>query len=133
MALLSKGRLSKMMLDILLQLPSGTKSLKENITLRLGLVGQMSTTRDINTAWNETKNRAAKLYPDRFILDKRSVLQWNDGSVRVLDEKISSINFKKLNELAEKENCSVDALVSKLISHFKSQRKRRTGSDQAKR
>ena len=123
MALLSKGRLSKMMLDILLQLPSGTKNLKENITLRLGLVGQMSTTRDINTSWNETKNRAAKLYPDRFILDKRSVLQWNDGSVRVLDEKISSINFKKLNELAEKESCSVDALVSKLISHFKSQRK----------
>ena len=90
MALLSKGRLSKMMLDILVQLPSGTKNLKENITLRMGLVGQMSTTRDINAAWDETKNRAAKLYPDRFILDKRNVLQWNDGTVRVLDENISS-------------------------------------------
>jgi hypothetical protein len=123
MALLSKGRLSKMMLDILLQLPSGTKNLKENITLQLGLVGQMSTTRDINTAWDETKNRAAKLYPDRFILDNRNVLQWNDGSMRVLDEKISSSNLKRLNELAEKENCSVDALVTKLISHFKSQKK----------
>ena len=106
MALLSKGRLSKMMLDILLQLPSGTKNLKENITLQLGFVGQMSTTRDINTAWDETKNRAAKLYPDRFILDNRNVLQWNDGSMRVLDEKISSSNLKRLNELAEKENCS---------------------------
>ena len=83
----------------------------------------MSTTRDINAAWDETKSRAAKLYPDRFILDKRNVLQWNDGSVRVLDEKISSTNFKRLNELAEKENCSVDALVTKLISHFKSQKK----------
>jgi hypothetical protein len=126
MALLSKGRLSKMMLDILVQLPSGTKNLKENITLRLGFVGQMSANRDINAAWDETKNRAAKLYPDRFILDKRNVLQWNDGSVRVLDEKISSANFKKLNELAEKENCSVDALVTKLISYYKNQNQKKT-------
>jgi len=37
MAILSKGRLSKMMLDILLQFPPGTKNLKENITLRLGM------------------------------------------------------------------------------------------------
>ena len=78
------------MLDILLQFPSGTKNLKENITLRLGLVGQMSATQDINAAWDETKTKAAKLYPDRFILDKRNVLQWNDGSVRVLNEKISN-------------------------------------------
>jgi hypothetical protein len=124
MALLSKSRLSKMMLDILLQFPSGTKNLKENITSRLGLVGQMSATRDINAAWDETKSRAAKLYPDRFILDKRNVLQWNDGNVRLLDEKISSTNFKRLNELAETENCSVDALVTKLISNYKHQKKK---------
>ena len=112
------------MLDILLQFPSGTKNLKVNITLRLGLLGQMSATRDINAAWDETKSRAAKLYPDRFVLDKRKVLQWNDGSVSVLDEKISSTNFKRLNELAETENCSVDALVTKLISHYKHQKKK---------
>ena len=127
MALISKGRMSKMMLDILLQFPSGTKNLKVNITLRLGLLGQMSATRDINAAWDETKSRAAKLYPDRFVLDKRKVLQWNDGSVSVLDEKISSTNFKRLNELAETENCSVDALVTKLISHYKHQKKSNSG------
>jgi len=115
--------MAKMMMDILVQLPCGTKNLKENITLRMGFVGQMSATRDINAAWDETKKRAAKLYPDRFILDKRNVLQWNDGSVRVLDEKISSANFKRLNELAGKENCSVDALVSKLILQYKNQMK----------
>jgi hypothetical protein len=81
MALLSKGRLSKMMLDILLGFPSGAKNLKDNVTLRLGMVGQMSTARDINAAWNETKKKAAKLYPDKFILDGRNVLHWNDGSV----------------------------------------------------
>jgi hypothetical protein len=124
MALLSKGRMSKMMLDILLQLTPGTKSLKENIIMRLGLIGQMSATRDINAAWDETKRSAARLYPDKFILDKRNVLQWNDGSFRVLDEKISSANFKKLNELSETENCSVDALVTKLIAHYKHQKKK---------
>ena len=41
MALLSKGRLSKMMLDVLLELPFGAQNLKVNVTLRLGIVGQM--------------------------------------------------------------------------------------------
>ena len=123
MALLSKGRLSKMMLDILLEFPSGAKNLKDNVTLRLGLIGQMSTTRDINAAWNETKKKAARLYPDKFILDERSFLHWNDGSVKVLDKKISSANFKKLNELAVTENCNVNAMVSKLISSYKRHKK----------
>ena len=119
MALLSKGKLSKMMLDVLLEFPFGAKNLKVNVTLRLGIVGQMSTSRDINEAWNETKKKAAKLYPDKFIIDGRNGLLWNDGSVKVLDKKISNTNFQKLNELAEKENCSVNALVSKLISNYK--------------
>ena len=123
MALLSKGRLSKMMLEILSEFPSGTKHLKENVTSRLGMIGQMSTTRDINAAWNETKKKAANLYPEKFILDGRGVLHWNDGSVKILDKKISSTNYKKLNELAEQENCSVNALVSRLISYYKKHNK----------
>ena len=123
MALLSKGRLSKMMLEILSEFPSGTKSLKENVTLRLGMIGQLSTTRDINAAWNETKRKAANLYPGKFILDGRGVLHWNDGNARILDRKISSANYKKLNELANNENCNVDALVSRLISYYKKHRK----------
>jgi hypothetical protein len=124
MAILSKGKLSKMMLDVLLELPFGAKNLKVNVTLRLGIIGQMSTSRDINAAWNETKKKAAKLYPDKFILDGRNALHWNDGSVKVLDKKISSANYKKLNELADSENCNVNAMVSKLISNFKKQKKK---------
>jgi hypothetical protein len=124
MALLSKGRLSKMMLDILLEFPFGAKNLKDNVTLRLGMVGQMSTARDINAAWNETKKKAAKLYPDKFILDGRNALHWNDGSVIVLDKAISSSNYKKLNELADIENCNVNAMVSKLISFYKKHKKK---------
>jgi hypothetical protein len=124
MAILSKGKLSKMMLDVLLELPFGAKNLKENVTLRLGIVGQLSTARDINAAWNETKKKAAKLYPDKFTLDGRNALHWNDGSVKVLDKKISSANYKKLNELADSENCNVNAIVSKLISNFKKHNKK---------
>ncbi len=123
MAFLSKGRLSKMMLEILSEFPSGTKNLKENVTLRLGMIGQMSTTRDINAAWNETKKKAANLYPEKFLLDGRGVLHWNDGNVKIWDKKISSMNYKKLNKLAEDENCSVDALVSRLISYYKKSKK----------
>ena len=108
-----------MMLEILLKFPSGTKNLKENVTLRLGMIGQMSTTRDINAAWNETKKKAANLYPEKFILDGRSVLHWNDENIKILDKKISNANYKKLNELADIENCTVDVLVSKLISYYK--------------
>ncbi len=124
MAVLSKGRLSKMMLEKLLDFPIGTKSLKENVALRLGMVGQLSTSREINTAWNETKKKAAKLHPEKFILDGRGVLHWNDGSIKILDKKISSANYKKLNELADAEDCTVNSLVSKLISHYKKQKKK---------
>ena len=115
---LSKGKMSKAMLEILVQLPTGTTHLKETVVANLGLLGQMSATRDINAAWNETKKKAAKEYPEKFILDGRKILHWNDGSVKILDKKISSVNFKKLNDLAEIENCSVNQLISKLLKNY---------------
>ena len=123
MSVLSKGRITKMMLERLLDLPEGAKNLKENVTLRLGMVGQLSTSREINATWNETKKKAAKLHPDKFILDERGVLHWNDGSVKILDKTISSANFKKLNELADTEKCNVNSMVSKLISSYKKNKK----------
>lgn len=118
----SKAKLSQAMLEILLQLPEETKNLKETITRHMGLMGQMSATRDLNAAWNQTKKKAAKLYPDKFILGSRGTLLWNDGSVTVLDKKISAANFKKLNTLAQTEGCSVDALVTKMIRQYKKSR-----------
>jgi hypothetical protein len=114
----SKSKLSKAMLEILVQLPEGTANLKDTVVHHLGLLGRMSATRDINAAWNEAKRKAARERPDRFVLGARGGLRWNDGSVKVLDKKITSANFAKLNELAESQNCSVDQLVSKLIRHF---------------
>jgi hypothetical protein len=114
----SKAKLMQAMLEILFQLPEGTTNLKETIVGHLGLLGQMSPTRDINAAWNDAKKRAAREYPERFVLDGRKVLHWNDGSVKIIDKKISPANFKKLNKLAEKENCAVNEMVSKLIRYY---------------
>nr|MBF0222073.1 hypothetical protein [Desulfobulbaceae bacterium] len=116
---ISKSKLSSAMLEILLQLPTGTTRLKETIVANMGIVGQMAATRDITVAWNETKKKAVKDYPNIFILDGRKVLHWNDGSRKILDTKISSVNFKKLNELADIEGCTVNQLMSKLISVYK--------------
>ena len=124
MAVLSKNRITKMMLERLLELPDGAKNLKENVTLRLGMVGQLSSSREISAAWNETKKKAAKLHPDKFILDGRGVLHWDDGSVKILDKNISNANFKKLNELAETESCNVNSMVSRLISSYKKNKKK---------
>jgi hypothetical protein len=84
----------------------------------------MSATRDINDAWNQTKKNAAKLYADKFIVDERNILHWNDGSVSPLDKNISTANFKKLNELADMEHCSVDKIVSKLIRMYRTETKK---------
>lgn len=114
----SKAKLVQAMLEILVQLREGTTNLKETIVGHLGLLGQMAATRDINAAWNDTKKRAAREYPEKFILDGRKVLHWNDGSLEVIDKKISSANVKKLNKLAETENCTVNQMISKLIRHY---------------
>lgn len=116
----SKSKLSQAMLEILVQLPTGTTDLKETIVHHLGLLGQMSSTRDVNAAWNDVKKKAAREYPDKFLLDGRGVLHWNDGSIKVLDKDLSAANLKKLNELADAEQCSVNQIVSKLIRCYKS-------------
>jgi len=115
---LSKAKLSQAMLEILIQLPVGTKDIKETIVGHLGLLGQMSATRDINAAWNDTKKKAAREYSEKFLLGHRGVLHWNDGSLKVLDKTISAANFRKLYELAEAEGCNVNQLVSGLIRYY---------------
>ena len=118
----SKAKLATAMLDILEQLPVGTTNLKDIVVQNLGIAGQMSSTRDINDAWNTAKKKAAKENPDRFILDSRGVIHWNDGTIKVLDTKISKANFEKLNNLAEAEDSNVNKIVSKLIKTYSKQK-----------
>jgi len=123
MALLSKNRLSKFMLGHLLDLPTGSDHLKDRVIHALGHIAMMTTKRDLDAGWNETKKKAVKQHPDKFILDGRNALHWNDGTIKVLDKKITAANFKKLNELAELEGCNVNKMVTKLISVYKKQKK----------
>jgi hypothetical protein len=118
----SKAKLSEAMLDILTQVSTGSTNLKETIIRHLGMVGQMAPTRDLDQAWNQTKKKAAKLYPDKFILGPRNILSWNDGSTKVLDKDISPANFKKLNELADAAGCTVNAMVTQLIKAYKQEK-----------
>ena len=115
----SKEKLSQAMLEVLVQLPDGTSNLKDIIVANLGMLGVMVGTRDINAAWTDAKRKAARDYPDRFVLDGRKVLHWRSEAPRELDKKISSVNFKKLNDVAEKEGCSVNALVSRMLKIYK--------------
>ena len=119
---ISKDKLAGAMLQVLLEIPFGTNNLKETVISHLGQVGQMAPTRDINEVWNQTKKKAAKLHPEKFILDDRNALQWHDPSRKPLDKRISPVHFDKLNTLAEAENCSVDALISKLIKTYEKER-----------
>jgi len=118
----SKAKLSQAMVEILDRLPAGTKDLKNAVVARLGLVGAMTTTRDINAAWETAKRKAARDVSGKFLLDDRGVLHWDDGSVQIIDKKISAANFRKLNELAEAEGVNVDGMVSKLIKGYKRKR-----------
>lgn len=115
----SKSKITQAMVEILSQLPINTTNLKDVVVAHLGLLGHMSSSRDINSAWNEAKKKVANQFPEKFILGARDVLQWNNDSVKILDKKISSANFRKLNEIAEAENCRVDKIVSKLILRYR--------------
>jgi hypothetical protein len=115
---ISKEKLKQAMIEILLQLPEGTSNLKETVIYHLGQYGQMTPARELNDVWNQAKRKVAKSNPEKFILDGRNAIHWNDGSVKVLDKKISSANFKKLNTLSDSEGCSVNVMVSKLIKAY---------------
>lgn len=115
---ISKKQLKQEMIETLLQLPEGTSKLKEAVISHLGVSGQMISIKELNNIWNQVKKSVAKSNPDKFILDNRNVLHWNDGSVKILDKNISPTNYKKLNELANNDNCSVNAIVSKLIKVY---------------
>lgn len=122
---LSKSKLAQAMVEILVQIPEDTPHLKDVVVANLGLLGNMTATRDINAAWDQAKKRAAREHPDKFILDNRHALQWNTGTANVLDRKITAANFKRLNVLADEEHCSVDSIVSKLIASYRKANARR--------
>jgi hypothetical protein len=49
------AKLAKAMVEVLVQLPTGVTPSKEAVVRHLGLLGQMSKTRDLDAAWNNAK------------------------------------------------------------------------------
>jgi len=115
---LSTGKLTKAMVDVLLQLPSASTPSKEVVVQYLGLLGQMSKTRDVNAAWNSAKRQVFREHADRFCLDGK-VLRWASAMGRRPREKLSAAAHRKLTALAVKEGMTPDELLGRLISSWR--------------
>jgi hypothetical protein len=118
----SAGKLTKAMVEVLSQLPPGATPSKEVVVQHLGLLGQMSKTRDINAAWNSAKRQVVRERPDRFCLDGK-VLRWASDSEERPREKLSSTGQRKLAALAAREGITPDELLGRLISAWRAAKK----------
>ena len=116
---LSTGKLAKAMVDVLLQLPPEAAPSKEFVVQHLGLLGQMSKTRDVNAAWNSAKRQVVRDHPDRFCLDGK-VLRAASAMQERPREKLSAAGHRKLAALAAKEGMTPDELLGRLISSWRS-------------
>ena len=115
---LSASKLTKAMVEVLSQLPPEATLSKEIVVQHLGLLGQMSKTRDINAAWNSAKRQVVREHSDKFSLDGK-VLRWASAMEDRPREKLSTAGHRKLAALAAKEGLTPDELLSRLISSWR--------------
>ena len=115
---LSVGKLTKAMVEVLSQLPPGATPSKEVVVQHLGLLGQMSKTRDMNAAWNSAKRQVVREHSGRFSLDGK-VLRWASAMEDRPREKLSTSGHRKLADLAAKEGMTPDELLRRLISSWR--------------
>lgn len=115
---LSAGKLTKAMADVLLRLPPEAAPSKELVVQRLGLLGQMSTSRDINADWNSAKRQVVRERPERFCLDGKVLRRTTTMEDRPR-EKLSAAGHRKLRTLAAKEGMTPDELLGRLISSWR--------------
>jgi hypothetical protein len=119
---LSVGKLTKAMVDVLSHLPPEATPSKEVVVQHLGLLGQMSKTREVNAAWNSAKRQVVREHPGRFCLDGK-VLRSASAMRDRPQEKLSSAGHRKLAVLAAKEDMTPDALLGCLISSWRGVKK----------
>ena len=118
----STGKLTKAMVEVLLQLSPEVTPSKEVVVQHLGLLGQMSKTRDINAAWSSAKRQVVREHPDRFCLD-RKVLRWDSAMEDRPREKLSTAGHRRLATLAAKEGMTPDELLGHLIAAWRATRR----------
>jgi hypothetical protein len=112
-------KLTKAMVEVLSQLPPDAAPSKELVVQHLGLLGQMSKTRDVNAAWNTAKRQVVREHPERYCLDGKVLRRSSDKEDRPR-EKLSSAGHRKLAALAAKEGMTPDELLGRMISSWRS-------------
>ena len=115
---LSAGKLTKAMVEVLSQLPPAVAPSKEVVVQHLGMLGQMSKTRDVNAAWNSAKRQVVREHPERFCLDGK-VLRSASAMKDRPQEKLSTVGHRKLAALAAREGMTPDELLGRLISSWR--------------
>ncbi|MFH0902974.1 MAG: hypothetical protein V2A73_20285 [Pseudomonadota bacterium] len=115
---LSTGKLTKAMVDVLYHLPPNTTPSKELVVQHLGLLGQMSKSRDINAAWNGAKRQVVRECPEKFCLVGK-VLRWTATTEDRPRGTLSATGLRKLSNLAAKEGLTPDELLGRLISSWR--------------
>ncbi len=109
-------------IEVLSQPPPEAMLSKDVVVQCLGLLGQMSKTRDIDAAWNSAKRQIVRDHPDRCCLDGK-VLRWASRAADRPREKLSTVGHRKLAALAAKEKMTPDELLGRLISTRRQARK----------
>ena len=115
---LSVGKLTKAMVEVLLQLPPEATPSKEVVVQHLGLLGQMAKARERDAAWNSAKRQVVREHSGRFSLDGK-VLRWASAMEDRPREKLSTSGHRKLADLAAKEGMTPKELLRRLISSWR--------------
>ena len=104
------------------QLVARVELVGEVVMQHLGLLGQMSKTRDINAAWKSAKRQVVREHPDRFFLAGK-VLRRASAAGDGPPEKLSAAGHRRLASLAAKEGITPDELLGRLISCWRKTKK----------
>jgi hypothetical protein len=88
----SAGKLTKAMVEVLSQLPSEATPSKDVVVPHLGLLGQMSRTRDVNAAWNAAKRQIVRERPDSVSTARScaGLRTWRNGPERSSRPRVSA-------------------------------------------
>jgi len=116
---LSTGKLTKAIIDVLLQLPPGVAPSKKIVVQHLGMLGQMSKTSDINAAWNSAKRQVVRDHGERFCLDGKVLRRSSAMEDRPRAEKLSAAGHRRLAALALKEGTTPDELLGRMIASWR--------------
>ncbi len=120
---ISINRLSKMMVNVLLQIPKGAVNLKETVIAGMGLIGRMAKTRDLTAAWDKAKRQVSREYPEKFFLHGKT-LRWKTDEDKPVSIALSAAGRRKLSALANKEGLDEDELLTRLISAYKASKRK---------